>query len=89
MTEETQAGRDPTDRLVEGWPAVRSHARKTVPPPQQPKPLESNTHHAEGTTILQDAGHHPPDDVNPQRHSCDSIKFRELRLKPEYSSLQT
>jgi hypothetical protein len=87
MTEQTQTGTDPTDTLVEGWAAVHSLARRVVPP--QPKPSDSITLQPEGTTILRNAGHRPPDDVNAQRHSCDNIKFREQRLKPEYSSLQT
>jgi hypothetical protein len=84
MTEETQAGRDPTDTLVEkDGPLCRASPEDSPNPrPLKPKHLDSIAHQAKGTMIRRNAGHHPPDDVNYQRHSRDDIKFRGLCLKP-------
>jgi hypothetical protein len=62
MTEETQAGRDPTDTLVEEWPAVRSVARRV--PPHNTKLSDSIALQAEGITIRRNSRHHPAHDVN-------------------------
>jgi hypothetical protein len=73
-------------RLLKDGPMCRPSPERQILP--QPKPSDSITLQAEGTTICRNAGHNPPDDVNNQQHSCNNIKFRELRLKPGYSSLQ-